>query len=134
MILIAFVYATSILAPAPAKIPQPDSVCLHAAGQEAPAQRDRSVAAIGATRAINTAESEYSRKNKRYATREELAGYLDTVRYNLTEGNDIVPGFTLALDKTEKGYWFEVVDKTDACGFRYISNQKGVIVVAQPIR
>ena len=134
MILVAFVYAASILAPAPAKVPQADSACLHTAGQEAPAQRDRSVAALGAMRAINTAQSAYSAKNKKYATRDELAGYLDTVRYNLTEGNDIVPGFRLTFDRTEKGYWFEVVDRTDACGFRYISNQNGLIVVAQPIR
>ena len=134
MILAAFVYAALTLAPASARGPQADSACLHAAGQETPAQRDRSVAALGATRAINTAQSEYSRKNKRYATREDLAGYLDTVRYNLTEGNDIVPGFRLTLDRTETGYWFEVADRTDPCGFRYISNQNGLIVVAQPIR
>src|SRR5437763_219617 len=131
MMLAAFVYAALSLAPAPVKARQPDSACLHVAGQETPQQRDRSVAALAATRAINTAQSSYSSKNKTYASREGLAAYLDTVRYNLTEGNDIVPGFTLTLDKTEKGYWFEVVDKTDTCGFRYISNQKGLIVVAQ---
>jgi hypothetical protein len=134
MMLAAFVYAALTVAPARERVLQPDSACLHAAGQETPGQRDRSVAALAATRAINTAESVYSAKNKTYASREELAGYLDTVRYNLTEGNDIVPGFSLTFDRTEKGYWFEVADKTDACGFRYISNQKGLIFVAQPIR
>ncbi len=29
---------------------------------------------------------------------------------------------------------FEIADKTDGCGFRYISNDNGVIFVAQPIR
>ena len=66
--------------------------------------------------------------------REELAGYLDAARYNLVENADIVPGFKLTLDTGEKGYWFEIADKTDACGFRYISNQNGLIFVAQPIR
>lgn len=67
-------------------------------------------------------------------TREELAGLLDGVRYNLADNAEIVPGFKLTLDTTPKGYWFEVVDKTDACGFRFISTQTGLIFTAQPIR
>lgn len=55
-------------------------------------------AALGATRAINTAEAAHSKKTKMYATREELAGYLDGVRHNLAESADIVPGFKLTLD------------------------------------
>jgi hypothetical protein len=119
---------------------QPESSCLHAAGQETPKERDRSVAALGATRAINTAESAYAAAQARnatgrtYARREELAGYIDGARYNLAANADIAPGFKLTLDTTEKGYWFSVTDKTDPCGFRYISNQDGVIFAAQPIR
>ena len=136
----AFVTAALTLAPPPAKVSQPDSACLHAAGKETPEQRDRSVAALGATRAINTAQSAYaaaqakSGSGRLYATRPELAGYLDGARYNLLESADIAPGFKLTLDTTPKGYWFEIVDKTDACGFRYISNQNGLIFAAQPIR
>jgi len=131
----ALVSATLTLIPATPKVPQPNSGCLHEAGRETPEQRDRSVAALGATRAINTAQAAYSSKNnKRYATRQELAGYLDTARYNLAENADIAPGFKLTLDTGEKGYWFEIADQTDLCGFRYISNQNGLIFVAQPIR
>jgi hypothetical protein len=131
----ALVTATLTLAPANPKVPQPTAPCLHEAGREAPEQRDRSVAALGATRAINTAQASYaSRNNKTYATRQQLAGYLDAARYNLAENADIAPGFKLTLDTSEKGYWFEIADKTDACGFRYISNQNGLIFVAQPIR
>jgi hypothetical protein len=127
---------TAMLTSAPPRVavPQPASACLHDAGQETPGQRDRKVAALGATRAINTAQSAHSAKNKSYATREELAGYLDGARYNLLPTAEIVPGFTLTLDTTPKGYWFAVVDTTDPCGFRFISNQDGLIFTAQPIR
>jgi hypothetical protein len=114
---------------------QRDAGCLHAPGQETPAQRDRSVAALAATRAVNTAQSAYAAKNQRkYGRREELTAYLDASRYNLIEGAEIVPGFELTFDRTEKGYWFMIADKTDPCGFRYISNQQGIIFVGQPIR
>jgi len=131
----ALVSATLTLAPAPVKVPQANASCLHEPGKETPEQRDRSVAALGATRAINTAQANYSARNNRtYATRQALAGYLDAARYNLTERADIVPGFRLTLDTGDKGYWFEIADTTDACGFRFISNQNGLIFVAQPIR
>lgn len=130
----AFVSAALTIAPAPVKAPQPDSACLHAAGKETPGQRDRSIAAVAATRAVNTAQAAHSAKTKMYATRQELGGYLDAARYNLAEAAEIVPGFKLTLDLTQKGYWFEIVDRTDPCGFRFISNQSGVIFTAQPIR
>ena len=62
------------------------------------------------------------------------APHLDAARYNLLEGADIAPGFTLTLDAAGKIYWFLIKDKTDPCGFSYISNQDGLIFVAQPIR
>jgi hypothetical protein len=134
--------AVSVLlaTPRPPVLPvQPDAACLHSAGQESPKERDRSVAALGATRAINTAQSQYSAQTKnavgpKYGSRDDLAKYLDGARYHLGENADIAPGFSLTLDRTEKGYWFSVTDKTDPCGFRYISNQTGVIFAAQPIR
>lgn len=43
-------------------------------------------------------------------------------------------GFTVRLDIAEHAYWFEVVDQQAACGFRFISNEQGLIFKAQPIR
>jgi hypothetical protein len=140
MILAAVLVTILTSSPPPLKVPQPDSGCLHTAGRETPEQRDRSVAALGATRAINTAQSAYAAaqaKNatgRTYANRQELVGHIDGARYNLAANADIAPGFKLTLDTTEKGYWFSVTDKTDPCGFRYVSNQEGLILVAQPIR
>ena len=122
-------------APAAAQPTQANSSCLHTPGQESPQQRDRSVAALAAARAINTAQSQFAAKNGgKYGQREGLVPYLDAARYNLIEGAEIAPGFTLTLDATGTGYWFLIKDKTDPCGFSYISNQDGVIFVAQPIR
>src|SRR5688500_15488578 len=94
--------AAMTLAPTPVKASQTDAACLHAAGKETPVQRDRSIAALTATRAINSAQAAHSAKNKAYATRQELAGYLDRARYNLADEADIVPGFKLTFDLTQK--------------------------------
>lgn len=122
-------------APSAAPPVQANAACLHTPGQESPQQRDRNVAALAATRAINTAQSQFAAKNGgKYGQREGLVPYLDAARYNLIEGAEIAPGFTLTLDATGKGYWFLIKDKTDPCGFSYISNQDGLIFAAQPIR
>lgn len=133
--IIATALVTAILTstPVPAAAPQADAACLHFT-RESPAQRDRNVAALGAARAINTAQANYSAKNKAYASREEMAGYIDTARYNLAPAAEIAPGFTLTFDTTQKGYWFSVTDVTDPCKFSYISNQTGLIFAAQSIR
>jgi hypothetical protein len=47
---------------------------------------------------------------------------------------EVIPGWQLTLDKTERGYWFMIKDKTDPCGFAYVSNQQGTIFTAEPIR
>lgn len=109
--------------------------CLHDEGTESAKQAARKRSALGATRAINTAELQYAAANKRYGAQSDLAGLLDA-RYNLggEPSAEIVPGFTLTLDATEKGYWFEIKDTTDPCGFRFISNQTGVIFTARPIQ
>jgi hypothetical protein len=135
--ILAALFLAATLAPPPSRViaPQASAACLHDVATQTKEQRDRSVAALGATRAINTAESAFSARNNRaYASREDLGAYLDLSRYNLIPNAEIVPGFTLTLDVMPKGYWFEIVDKTDPCGFRYISNQNGLIFVAQPIR
>jgi hypothetical protein len=134
---LAVAFVTAVLTAPPARAPftQNNPQCLHAAGQESQEQRQRSIAALAATRAINSAQAAYSAKNNRsYGTREQLAPMVDANRVNLTEGADVVPGFTLTFDTTPKGYWFMVADTTDPCGFRFISNQSGVIFTAQPIR
>jgi len=90
---------------------------------------------VSAARAINTAQSKFAALNGgKYGRREDLTPHLDAARYNLLEGADIAPGFTLTLDAAGKIYWFLIKDKTDPCGFSYISNQDGLIFVAQPIR
>ena len=131
---LAAAFVTAFLAAplAPAVHVQPDSACLHVVGQETPAQQLRSIAALSATRAINTAEAGYHAKTGAFASREELAPVLDA-RFNPSVP-EIVPGFTLTLDLTPKGYWFSVTDTTDPCGYRLISNQDGLIFTAQPIR
>jgi hypothetical protein len=122
-----------------ARTAQPASACLHQPGQETPENRDRSVAALAAVRAINTAEASFAAKQasggpRKYAAREELQAYVDGARYNLSPTAEITPGFKLTLDVFDRGYWFEIVDTKDACGFRYVSNQSGLILAAQPIR
>lgn len=134
--ILAAAIALAVLTSAP-RVPvvQDAAQCLHAPGRETPGQRERRVAALGAMRAINTAQAAFAQKNNRtYASRDELAGWLDAARFNLAETADIVPGFTLTLDVMPKGYWFSVTDTTDPCGFRFISNQQGLIFTAQPIR
>jgi hypothetical protein len=138
--MLAAVFVTAVLASAGPRAPQATAPCLHDTARQTPTDRDRSVAALGAARAINTAESAYAAAQAKngsgrgYGSRDELAPYIDGARYDLAANAEIAPGFKLTLDATQKGYWFEIVDKTDACGFRYISNQTGVIFAAQPIR
>ena len=50
---------------------------------------------------------------------------------SLTPGTDILPNWQLTLDVTPQGYWFMIKDKSDPCGFAYISNQQGVIYNAE---
>jgi hypothetical protein len=110
------------------------STCLHAPGTEAPDQAIRTRQALGLTRTINSAEAGFRAKAG-------TGGYGDLgqlVAYQFLKpppaGGEYVPGFDLHLDLTGKGYWFSVVDTTDACGFRFISNQDGLIFTAEPIR
>ena len=55
-------------------------------------------------------------------------------RLSLVPGTEILPGWTLTLDVGFDSYWFKITDKTDSCGFALISNQNGIIFVAEPIR
>jgi hypothetical protein len=134
---LASTFLTAQAAPKPAAPPAAPPVassCLHDPSDEPVDQMRRRVAALGAARAVNTAEAAHSAKAGGYATREELAGFIDASRYNIGANADIVPGFTLTLDIMPKGYWFEIKDTADPCGFRFISNQSGLIFTAEPIR
>ncbi len=119
--------------------------CLHGATENA-AQADRRREALAAARTINNIQANQPGATKAlYLRHEELSSspYAskmreltnDTVkRISLAPGTDILPNWTLTLDVSAKGYWFMVRDKSDPCGFAYISNQAGVIFRAEPIR
>ena len=55
-------------------------------------------------------------------------------KLNFMPGQELMPGWELTLDVTQDGYWFMIKDKTDPCGFAYISNKAGLIYTAEPIR
>jgi hypothetical protein len=55
-------------------------------------------------------------------------------KLNFTPGEELMPGWELKLDVTPDGYWFMIKDKTDPCGFAFISSKVGVIYTAEPIR
>lgn len=134
MILAAAMLA-AILAP---QVPAAASTCLHDPATETAEQVQRRRAAVGAARAINTLQSKYAAAHQRqYAQAADLEQFAVStggqLGYSLRPGTEVVPGFQLTLDVTAKGYWFEIRDTMDPCGFRFISNQDGLIFTAQPL-
>ena len=113
---------------------QPAGVCLHEAATETQEQQARRARAVGLARTVNTAEAVFSAKSgiQSYADVAQLVAN-DLLKPAPASGQYIA-GFDLHLDAMEKSYWFEVVDRTDPCGFRFISNQSGLIFTAEPIR
>ena len=111
---------------------QSTMVCLHEPGSETAEQADRRTAALKLTRGINTAESVRSARLGSYGTLEDMVsgGLLNPA----PASGEYVPGFKVRLDVMDRGYWFSVTDTVDPCGFRYISNQDGLIFNAEPIR
>lgn len=114
--------------------------CLHGPA-ETPDQGSRRIEALTATRNVNNLEANQpGAQNRVYLRHVELASSpfaakAPTVkRLNLTPGAELLPGWQLVLDVTQDGYWFMVKDKTDPCGFAYISNQEGLIYHAEPNR
>lgn len=119
--------------------------CLHGANEDAE-QAARRREALTATRNINNIQANQPGAAKgQYLRHEDLSGSPfaarmrestnETVkRISLDPGTDIVPGWQLTLDVTTQGYWFMIRDKTDPCGFAYVSNRVGVIFRAEPIR
>ena len=140
MILTAAVLTSVVLSAAQAATPRPSQTCLHETGTETPEQQQRRRAAVGAARAINTLESRYAAANGgTYARAKDLQTLAVStepgqISYSLDPQREVVPGFKLTLDVLDKGYWFEIRDTMDPCGFRVISNQGGVIFNAHPLQ
>lgn len=121
----------------PLTIQQPQQVvCLHGEGETAE-QRARRNAAVGAARAINTAQSEEKRRGGPFRTLPELG-------FNMTALSDqrfkdafktgeFVPGFSTRHTTDGQTYAFTVVDETDPCRLAYFSDDRGVIFQGQPI-
>jgi hypothetical protein len=118
--------------------------CLHDPN-ETPEQQARRREALTATRTVNNlqanqpgaATSTFLRQvelpTSRFAQGKD--GQTDFFKkLNFTPGQELMPGWELTLDVTPDGYWFMIKDKTDPCGFAYISNKVGVIFTAEPIR
>ena len=116
--------------------------CLHGAN-ETPDQAARRVDALNAARTINNIQA--NQKTGSYFRHEDLVTAPWAVqmrqsesglakRISLLPGTDILPGWTLTLDVGFDSYWFMITDKTDPCGFAYISNRSGLIFRAEPLR
>ena len=116
--------------------------CLHGA-RESPEQAGRRTEALNAARTINNIQA--NQKTGSYFRHEDLVSAPWAVqmrqsasglakRISLLPGTDILPGWTLMLDVGFNSYWFMIKDKTDPCGFAYVSNQTGLIYTAEPIR
>ena len=117
--------------------------CLHGA-DSTDEQKARKREALGATRQINNLQANRRPEagQPKYLNQTEMAiYYADLTKKTparqpliFDPASEVLPGWQLTLDKTEHGYWFMIKDKTDPCGFAYVSNQQGVIFTAEPIR
>ena len=119
--------------------------CLHGPNESADEAARRKDALTAARMINNLQANQPGQSDQTYLSHEQLMTspfYLqmqrstnDVVkRISLLPGTDILPNWSLTLDVSRTGYWFMVKDKTDPCGFAYISNQNGLIFSAEPIR
>jgi hypothetical protein len=108
-----------------------------------PEQQARRREALGAARNVNNMQANQpAARGNRYLRHEDLAASPFAVKQtspafkklNLTPGEDILPGWQLTLEVSDDSYWFMIKDKTDPCGFAFISNKAGIIYTAEPIR
>ena len=117
--------------------------CLHGAN-EAPDQAARRKEAITAARAVHNIQANRG-GGPLYFRHDELAAapYAQTMktstnetirRISLDPFGDILPGWKLTLDVSREGYWFMIKDRTDPCGFAFVSTQEGLIYTAEPLR
>ncbi len=136
-----FALAISVASVAPALAQE----CLH--GQnESPDQASRRRDALHVARTINSiqanqpgvAKQTYLRQvdlaNSPYVTQLKSSSDEFMQRVSLNPADDVLPGWKLNLDLTDKGYWFIVKDSTDPCGFAFVSNQAGSILTATALR
>ena len=122
-------------------VPAAAQQCLHGA-DESPEQQARRTQALAVARVVNSVQaSQPGAQQKRYVRHEELAsfvpadsraGWMKSV--NFTPHEEVLPGWELTLEVTSEGYWFMLKDKTDPCGFAFVSNTTAVIYTAEPIR
>jgi hypothetical protein len=117
--------------------------CLHR-GDETAEQAARRKQALRATRTVNNIEANQPGSSSRFYLKHEELGTAPFVQrepaalkdMDFAPGKDkeIIPGWQLTLDVTTDGYWFMIKDKTDPCGFAYISNTNGLIYSAEHLR
>lgn len=134
----AWIVAASLTIPLAAS-PQE---CLHGSN-ETTEQAERRKAALSAARQVNTlqARGSVARRGKYLSQLEMSELYAEELKKRpapaplaFDRSGEIVSGWTLTFDLTESGYWFMIRDRTDPCGFAYISNQEGVIYTASVMR
>lgn len=135
---LTFVFATAVM---PAYAQQQ---CLHGPN-ETPDQKVRRTEALRATRTVNNLQANQpGASTNTYLRQVELPtsafakgpdGQNEFFKkLNFMPGEELMPGWELKLEVTQDGYWFMIKDKTDPCGFAFISNKVGVIYTAEPIR
>ena len=119
--------------------------CLHDA-DETSDQAVRRREALTAARMLGTLQAGGAgSRNGQYYRADELAAapYAQTMKSSTNETirrisldplGDILPGWKLTLDVSREGYWFMIKDRTDPCGFAFVSTQEGLIYTAQPLR
>ena len=119
--------------------------CLHGP-TETLEQSARRREALTATRTINNLQFNQPAASRRtffrqaqladapFAARMRESADATVRRISLSPDGDILPGWKLALDVSESGYWFMITDTTDPCGFAFVSNQAGLIFTAEPLR
>ena len=137
--LVAFTTAVLVMSAGTASAQQ----CLHGAN-EAPEQAVRRKEAITVARTVHNIQANRG-AGPLYFRHDELAAapYAQTMKTSTNETirrisldplGDILPGWKLTLDVSREGYWFMIKDRTDPCGFAFMSNQEGLIYTAQPLR
>jgi hypothetical protein len=117
--------------------------CLHGTDETAE-QAVRRKQALQATRTVNNIEANQpGAANGFFLKHEELAASpfmqknsanTSLKDLNLAPGAEVLPGWQLTLEVTTEGYWFMIKDKTDPCGFAFISNKAGLIYHAEHLR
>ena len=117
--------------------------CLHGTDETAE-QAVRRKQALQATRTVNNIQANQpGAANGFFLKHEELAASPFIQKnaanaslrdLNFAPGVEVLPGWQLTLEVTTEGYWFMIKDKTDPCGFAFISNKAGLIYQAQHLR